>query len=145
MVKCVVCTLSLDPLERLEIDILLLYRTAGDVLRNFGARGVTGIRGAYERLIKVGYGLSILGTVPLVVLPFQDSLGPLLAAWMQPWSKSADKKEGVDDSVGKTTHLQEQFITTAVLGERSLVLSKQQFVHGMLQASAHDTVLPKDM
>lgn len=130
---------------RLEIDMLLLYRTAGDVLRNFGARGVTGIRGAYERLIKVGYGLSILGTVPLVVLPFQDSLGPLLAAWMQPWSKSADKKEGVDDSVGKRTHLQEQFITTAVLGERSLVLSKQQFVHSMLQASAHDTVLPKDM
>ena len=125
--------------------MLLLYRTAGDVLRNFGARGVTGIRGAYERLIKVGYGLSILGTVPLVVLPFQDSLGPLLAAWMQPWSKSADKKEGVDDSVGKRTHLQEQFITTAVLGERSLVLSKQQFVHSMLQASAHDTVLPKDM
>jgi hypothetical protein len=96
--------------------MLWLYRTAGDVLRNFGARGVTGIRGAYERLIKVGYGLSILGTVPLVVLPFQDSLGPLLAAWMQPWSKSADKKEGVDDSVGKRTHLQEQFITTAVLG-----------------------------
>lgn len=99
--------------------MLWLYRTAGDVLRNFGARGVTGIRGAYERLIKVGYGLSILGTVPLVVLPFQDSLGPLLAAWMQPWSKSADKKEGVDDSLGKRTHLQEQFITTAVLGERS--------------------------
>jgi len=57
--------------------------------------------------------------VPLVVLPFQDSLGPLLAAWMQPWSKSADKKEGVDDSLGKRIHLQEQFITTAVLGERS--------------------------
>lgn len=120
---CVLCTSSLNAVERL--DVLSLYRTAGDVLRNFGARGVTGIRGAYERLIKVGYGLSILGTVPLVVLPFQDSLGPLLAAWMQPWSKSADKKEGVDDSVGKRTHLQEQFITTAVLGERSDLCTTQ--------------------
>ena len=99
-----------------HVTCLLVCRTAGDVLRNFGARGVTGIRGAYERLIKVGYGLSILGTVPLVILPFQDSVGPVLAAWMQPWAKSANKKEGVDDNVVKKTHLQEQFITTAVLG-----------------------------
>ncbi|KAL0050456.1 hypothetical protein WJX82_011533 [Trebouxia sp. C0006] len=114
-------------------------RTAGDVLRNFGARGVIGIRGAYERLIKVGYGLSILGTVPLVVLPFQDSLGPLLAAWMQPWSKSADKKEGVDDSVGKRTHLQEQFITTAVLGTAliaAVFLPNVEFIFGLAGSTA---------
>ncbi|KAA6420194.1 MAG: hypothetical protein FRX49_09857 [Trebouxia sp. A1-2] len=114
-------------------------RTAGDVLRNFGARGVTGIRGAYERLIKVGYGLSILGTVPLVVLPFQDSLGPLLAAWMQPWSRSADKKEGVDDSMGKGTHLQEQFITTAVLGTAliaAVFLPNVEFIFGLAGSTA---------
>ena len=86
------------------------------MLRNFGARGVTGIRGAYERLIKVGYGLSILGTVPLVVLPFQDSLGPVLAAWMQPWGKTGHKKDAVDDNNGQRSHLQEQFIATSVLG-----------------------------
>ncbi|KAK9816581.1 hypothetical protein WJX72_002235 [[Myrmecia] bisecta] len=53
-------------------------RTAGDILRNFGARQTRGWRGAYERLLKLGYGLSILGTVPLVVMPFHamfDLLG----------------------------------------------------------------------
>ncbi len=106
------------------------------MLRNFGARGVTGIRGAYERLIKVGYGLSILGTVPLVVLPFQDSLGPLLAAWMQPWSKSVDKKDPVgDQSLGNRSHLQEQFITAAVLGELLASLMLQSMASHVL----HDT------
>ena len=78
---------------------------------------MTGIRGAYERLIKVGYGLSILGTVPLVVLPFQGSIGPVVSAWTQAWSKSADKKvdEG-SNSLGRSSYLQEQFIATLVLG-----------------------------
>ena len=102
---------------------LFALRTAGDVLRNFGARGVTGIRGAYERLIKVGYGLSILGTVPLVVLPFQGSIGPVISAWTQAWSKGADKKvdEGMNGS-GKSSYLQEQFIATLVLGMAASLL-----------------------
>lgn len=88
------------------------------MLRNFGARGVTGIRGAYERLIKVGYGLSILGTVPLVVLPFQDSVGPVIAAWTQPWSKAADKKIDLGaDGVAKRSYLQEQFVATLILSK----------------------------
>lgn len=45
-------------------------RTAGDLLRNFGAADVDGIRGAYERAIKLCYGISILGSIPLVILPF---------------------------------------------------------------------------
>lgn len=49
-------------------------RTAGDVLRNLGAEGVEGLRGAYERLLKLGYGLSILGSVPLALLPIYDSM-----------------------------------------------------------------------
>jgi hypothetical protein len=35
-------------------------RTAGDLLRNFGAAHVVGARGAYERAVKLCYGLSIL-------------------------------------------------------------------------------------
>lgn len=95
-----------------------LYRTAGDVLRNFGARELTGVRGAYERLIKVGYGLSILGTVPLVVLPFQDSLGPLIAPWLKPLTKNSDKKQDMDGSSATADRLllQEHLVTTAVLG-----------------------------
>lgn len=99
------------------MDCAVCFRTAGDVLRNFGARGVTGIRGAYERLIKVGYGLSILGTVPLVVLPFQAALGPVISAWTPAWPKSADKKMDVSsDGSGRGSYLQEQFIATLVLG-----------------------------
>ncbi|GFR46782.1 hypothetical protein Agub_g8413, partial [Astrephomene gubernaculifera] len=53
-------------------------RTAGDLLRNFGAAHVDGLRGAYERAIKLCYGLSILGSVPLVILPFYGIMAPLL-------------------------------------------------------------------
>ncbi|GAX76712.1 hypothetical protein CEUSTIGMA_g4158.t1 [Chlamydomonas eustigma] len=53
-------------------------RTAGDLLRNFGAANVGGARGGYERAIKLCYGLSILGSVPLVILPFYNLVLPLL-------------------------------------------------------------------
>ncbi|GIL69642.1 hypothetical protein Vretifemale_561, partial [Volvox reticuliferus] len=53
-------------------------RTAGDLLRNFGAANVDGMRGAYERAIKLCYGLSILGSVPLVILPFYNLMLPIL-------------------------------------------------------------------
>lgn len=86
------------------------------MLRNFGARELTGVRGAYERLIKVGYGLSILGTVPLVVLPFQDSLGPLIAPWLKPLSRSPGKKQDVGDALPERIVLQEHIVTTLVLG-----------------------------
>lgn len=89
------------------------------MLRNFGARELTGVRGAYERLIKVGYGLSILGTVPLVVLPFQDSLGPLLALCLKATSGRSDqhKKDVVEGAdVQGSAQLQEHIVTTAVLG-----------------------------
>ncbi|KAJ9516084.1 hypothetical protein QJQ45_024517 [Haematococcus lacustris] len=51
-------------------------RTAGDLLRNFGAANVVGLRGAYERAVKLCYGLSILGSVPLVILPFYNIVLP---------------------------------------------------------------------
>eukprot|EP00198_Chlamydomonas_reinhardtii_P010547 XP_001699884.1 amino acid transporter [Chlamydomonas reinhardtii] len=53
-------------------------RTAGDLLRNFGAADVDGIRGAYERAIKLCYGISILGSIPLVILPFYSIMAPLV-------------------------------------------------------------------
>ncbi len=37
-----------------------------------------GARGAYERAIKLCYGLSILGAVPLYILPFYNYVLPLL-------------------------------------------------------------------
>lgn len=46
-------------------------RTSGDVLRNFGGKGLAGLRGVYERLLKLGYGFSIMASVPLIMDNFQ--------------------------------------------------------------------------
>ena len=43
-----------------------------------------GARGSYERAVKLCYGLSILGSVPLVILPFYNLVLPLFgydASW----------------------------------------------------------------
>eukprot|EP00798_Chlamydomonas_sp_ICE-L_P022492 gene22492-29619_t len=62
-------------------------RTAGDLLRNIGGahlggfRGMAqfgGFRGMYERSVKLCYGLSILVSIPIVVLPFYNIILPLL-------------------------------------------------------------------
>eukprot|EP00873_Tetraselmis_striata_P002251 jgi/Tetstr1/422515/TSEL_001276.t1 len=53
-------------------------RTAGDVLRNLGGSAVTGLRALYERALRLGYGLAVLGCVPLVMLPLQHTLLPML-------------------------------------------------------------------
>lgn len=59
-------------------------RTSGDLLRNLGAAHAVGLRGAYERAIKLCYGLSILGAIPLVITPFHGALlammGPAVEA-----------------------------------------------------------------
>lgn len=44
------------------------------MLRNFGGRGVSGLRGVYERLLKLGYGFSIMASVPLIMENFQALL-----------------------------------------------------------------------
>ena len=64
-----------------SLFILLYYTIAGDLLRNFGAANAGGIRGGYERAIKLCYGLSILGAVPLVVLPFYNLVLPLFVGF----------------------------------------------------------------
>ena len=46
-------------------------RTSGDVLRNFGGRSANGLRAMYERLLKLGYGFTIMASVPLIMDNFQ--------------------------------------------------------------------------
>lgn len=58
-------------------------RASGDILRNLGAQERTGMRGTFERLVKVGYGFNILGTVPLVILPMQSGISPIVGACMK--------------------------------------------------------------
>jgi sodium-coupled neutral amino acid transporter 10 len=53
-------------------------RTAGDIIRNFGGQRSVGMWGAYERALKLCYGMAVLGNIPLVIMPFSSILSPLL-------------------------------------------------------------------
>ena len=72
-------------------------------MRNFGRRGVVGVRLVVEWLVKAGYGVSVLATIPLLVIPLQATLAPLVSLCM-------------DDSAGSLTPVQENLITAGVLG-----------------------------
>ena len=69
------------------------------MLRNFGAA-------LASRVVKVGYGLALLGTVPLVVMPFHDSFLPLVGC-LGPSGPPTG---------APATPLQQQVITSLVLG-----------------------------
>ena len=59
----------------------------------------------------MGYGLALLGTVPLVVMPFHDSMLPLVRCL------------GSSPSGAAATPLQQQAITSIVLGESACAAS----------------------
>lgn len=69
-------------------------RTAGDVLRNFGGGSASGLRSAYERALKLCYGFAILGSIPLVILPFYTILMPLLSPGESQGAKGASSSNG---------------------------------------------------
>ena len=59
---------------------VVVFRTHGDILRNLGAVDSINrqsMRWVYERLLKLSYGASIIGTVPLVILPSLSLLAPM--------------------------------------------------------------------
>ena len=76
-------------------------RTSGDVLRNLGSS-------ALDRATKLGYGGVLLGTIPLLVRPFHSLL--------LPWVSSCDPPGGQGKERGTPTALQQQLITTGLLG-----------------------------
>lgn len=103
-------------------------RTAGDVLRNFGGRDVSGLRGVYERLLKLGYGFSIMASVPLIMENFQAALLPAVALAFP-----------VDPAAKKGTTIQEQAITTAVLGAAlaaAVLVPNVEFIFGLTGSTA---------
>eukprot|EP00884_Botryococcus_braunii_P010425 jgi/Botrbrau1/19384/Bobra.0338s0014.1 len=89
--------------------------TAGDVLRNLGAEGVEGLRGAYERLLKLGYGLSILGSVPLALLPIYDSMLWTVAFLAPPPPTFSPLKDQPPPAIAPSP-VQERFLTILVVG-----------------------------
>lgn len=56
------------------------HRTSGDILRNLGGSSVGTFRFVVERILKIGYGMTVLLTMPLI-------LGPLLGA-IKPWTRA---------------------------------------------------------
>lgn len=74
---------------------MLFNRTHGDVLRNLGGDN----RSPIERLVKVGYGLSLLATIPLLLIPLQATFGnaisSILRAFFGVKDVSKDLKDGV--------------------------------------------------
>jgi hypothetical protein len=78
------------------------HRTSGDILRNLGGSSVGTFRFAVERILKIGYGTTVLLTMPLI-------LGPLLGA-IRPWTRALLASSGgkhtngdVDDNTNTTS------------------------------------------
>lgn len=84
-------------------------RTAGDIIRNFGGQRSVGFWGAYERALKLCYGMAVLGNIPLVIMPFSSILAPLLPADEQ-------LKQQTSGLVGACTVAGAKRCTAAALG-----------------------------
>ena len=94
-------------------------RTAGDVLRNFGGVGASGWRLQAERVLKYAFGLSLLGTIPLTVVPLHATFAPWLAACSPAVEAAAKQAEaaGTGGAGIPLSHLQESLLTAGILGE----------------------------
>ena len=99
------------------------------MLRNFGGPSVSGVRLLVERGLKVGYGVSILATVPLILIPLHSTFAPLV-------DFANDKATAATLSL-----TQEYAITTGVLGA-SGCLPLWTRVRDELLRSAHQCRCP---
>lgn len=114
--------------------ILLSYTIAGDLLRNFGAANVGGVRGGYERAIKLCYGLSILGAVPLVVLPFYNLVLPLFVGFEKDHPAPTPRSES-----GRKHHLSDEEEESAwAQQQRGLLASPSTTFSGGSTGSVRD-------
>lgn len=84
-----------------------------------------GLRGAYERLLKLGYGLSILGAVPLIMENFYDALLPAAAALLPTWASTGGDRAAA---------LLERVVTAGVL---SLALALAVLIPNVEVRSRH--------
>jgi hypothetical protein len=88
-------------------------------LRNLGGgAGTSGMRLQAERVLKYGFGISLLGTIPLTVIPLHATFTPWLAlcSSADPAAKKAAEAEG--DGGVRLSQLQQSMLTAAILGKR---------------------------
>lgn len=93
--------------------------TSGDVLRNLGGMGAHGMRLTAERVLKYGFGLSLLGVIPLTVIPLHNTFAPWLALCSPAYRAAAAKQVDAGVSVPPAavlSPLQGSLLTTAILG-----------------------------
>ena len=71
----------------------ILCRTHGDVLRNLGGDS----RSPIERLVKVGYGMSLLASVPLLIIPLQSTFSNLVSTIFRAFFGGKDLSKDLKD------------------------------------------------
>jgi hypothetical protein len=94
-------------------------KTSGDILRNFGGVGSSGLRLHAEQVLKYGFGVSLLGTIPLTVVPLHATVAPWLAPCSPAVEAAARQAEaaGVGGAGIQLSQLQESLLTAGILGE----------------------------
>lgn len=120
-------------------------RTAGDVLRNLGASsggaGAHGVRLQAERVLKYGFGVSLLGVIPLTVIPLHNTFKPWLALCSPVYGVAAKQAEaaGLGLAGVQLSQVQESLLTTGILGiscALAVLLPNVEFVFGLAGSTA---------
>ncbi|PRW56400.1 divinyl chlorophyllide a 8-vinyl- chloroplastic [Chlorella sorokiniana] len=114
-------------------------RTSGDVLRNFGGAGASGMRLHAEKLLKYGFGVSLLGAVPLTLYPLHDTFAPWLALCSPQYSAAAKAAEAKGHSAVQLSQLQDSMLTAGIMAASyslAVLLPNVEFVFGLAGSTA---------
>ena len=84
------------------------------MLRNFAGPSSTGVRLLLERTLKLGFGASILATIPLLVTPLHSTFAPWAAACGA--AAAGAKAPGAGAAAPELSPVEQNLITIAVLG-----------------------------
>lgn len=68
------------------------------------------------RLLKYGFGVSLLGAVPLTLYPLHDTFAPWLALCSPQYSAAAKALEAQGHGTPQLSQLQDGMLTTGIMG-----------------------------
>lgn len=69
-----------------------------------------------HRLLKYGFGVSLLGAVPLTLYPLHDTFAPWLALCSPQYSAAAKAAEAQGHAAVQLSQLQDSMLTTGIMG-----------------------------